>query len=475
MTSNPGIAELMCEPWCIRHERLEAFLHGVQDRRPSEDARAEGPFPRLNPMKVEGKTASISISGVLLKSVPSWVRYYEIDATGYDEIQEDVAAALANPDVKEIRLVIDSPGGQLSGITEAAAAIKAATKEKRVEAYVDGGAYSAAYWLASQARSINVTPTSGVGSIGTFLTLTDMSGMAEKYGIKVHLVTTGRHKGVGAPGTRIEQDQLEPFQNLVDGATDMFVKAVASGRRMTEKSVRELATGDFWLAAPGMEKGLVDAVWHRAAGGQPEMFVELYKEAPPGGPATASETISPESGESKMNEQERLAAAEAKAKGEGATAERQRMADLTAAFPGETAFVQEQYVKGATVAEAHVAFTGVVVERNRKLQADLEAATKSGQPTTGPAPVANTGSPAAQGGADFMQVAKADRKDHQSRCIEANAGRRSECCGMAAAISRTATANPALHEAFIGQQQGRAGEIRARKMQLNMNAPIGTE
>lgn len=471
---NPRVAELMCDPWVIRQDRLEAFLNRTQERE-APQARAEGPFPRPNPMKVEGKAATISISGVLLKSIPQWVRYYDIDATGYDEIREDVAAALANPDVKEIRLLVDSPGGQLSGITEAAAAIKAAAKERRVEAYVDGGAYSAAYWLASQARKIHATPTSGVGSIGTFLTLLDLSGMAEKLGIKVHLVTSGRHKGVGAPGTRIEHDQLEPFQNFVDHATDMFVEAVAKGRRMSEKDVRGMATGDFWMAQSAAKQGLVDTVWHRGSGGQAEVFLEVSREeAPAGGPPAASESKSPISGESAMEEQEKLAAAAAKARGEGTEAERKRMADLAAAFPGEEPFVMEQFTKGASVQEARAAFSDVLVERNRKLRADLEAATKTGTlpAGAGPAPVANTGNPASAADTDFMSAARADRRDHMSRCIEANAGRRSECCGIAKAISRVATANPKLYEDFIALQQGRAGEIRAVKTKLGMNAPV---
>lgn len=475
---NANVAELMGEPWCIRQEALEAFIGAVPDRKPAT-ARAQGPFPRLNPLKIEGGVATVTISGVLLKSLPLWAREYEIDATGYDEIAEDLAAAVAHPDVRSIRLLIDSPGGQLSGITDAAAAIEAAGKIKSITADVEDGAYSAAYWLASQAKNIIASPTAGIGSIGTFLTLTDLSALAERLGIKVHLVSSGRHKGVGAGGVRIEHDQLEPFQKFVDQATDMFVAAVAKGRRVSPEAARAWADGRFWMAGEAKEMGLIDAVWSpgaamgvRGSAAIKAEAVSNQSETLPGVPAAAKDTVSPR-GDGTM-EQTDLAAAQAKAKGEAVAAERQRLADLKAAFPGEDKFVMEQYEAGSSVLEAKAAFGDVLkarLEAKDKENATLREQAAAPATSTGPAPVANKGTPQS-GGGDFMTVAQADQRSHQLVCVERLSGRKAECCGMVKAMSRVSKANPALHAEFLEAQRGRAPQVHQRKVELGLTGPF---
>jgi signal peptide peptidase SppA len=498
--ANPLLAEFMRGPWCMEEKALAAFIGRLENRPASAiQSRSQNSTIGRHPMTVAEDVATIRISGALLKTVPAEIReWFGEEATGYDEIQEDLSAAVANDKVKSIRLLVDSPGGQLSGITEVEAAIRAADKVKPVTAEVEDGAYSAAYWLASQARSITaLSPTGGIGSIGTYLTITDLSGLADKLGIKVHLVSSGRHKGVGAAGVRIEKDQLEPFQNFVDQATDMFVSAVARGRGQPEETVRGWADGRFWMAAAAKDMGLIDAVRGAgaSAGGsrstlavnQRAAFVVdgplITQEAAAGGPPTESNNGSPK-GEKHMTSKEELAAAETKAKSEQQAADRQRLGDLKAAFPKDLVFAFEQYEKGASVEQAKAAYADVLLARNEKLEKDLleaQAKTATPEPVTPaaagagrPAPAQNNGAGGGQAsaGGDFMARAKADQASHQGKCIERLSGRKSECCGITKALSRTATANPKLYEEYLAAQQERAPEIHQRKVTLGMTGPM---
>jgi len=47
---------------------------------------------------------------------------------------------------------------------------------------------------------------------------------------------------------------------IVDAVYGAFVGRVATGRRMTEDRVRELATGEIWLGTRALELGLVDEI-----------------------------------------------------------------------------------------------------------------------------------------------------------------------------------------------------------------------
>jgi signal peptide peptidase SppA len=496
---NPLLAEFMRGPWCMEEKALAAFIGRLENRPASAiQSRSQNSTIGRHPMTVAEDVATIRISGALLKTVPAEIReWFGEEATGYDEIQEDLSAAVANDKVKSIRLLVDSPGGQLSGITEVEAAIKAADQVKPVTAEVEDGAYSAAYWLASQARSITaLSPTGGIGSIGTYLTITDLSGLADKLGIKVHLVSSGRHKGVGSPGVRIEKDQLEPFQNFVDQATDMFVGAVARGRGVPEETVRGWADGRFWMASAAKDMGLIDAVRGAGAGAsrsamasnrdQRATFVIdgplIMQEAAAGGPPSESNKGSPQ-GEKHMTSKEELAAAETKAKSEQQSADRQRLTDLKAAFPKDLVFAFEQYEKGASVEQAKASYADVLQARNEKLEKDLQEAqakTAKAQPepvvpaaAARPAPAQNNGGgQAATAGGDFMVRAKADQAAHQGKCIERLSGRKSECCGIVAAQSRTDKAFPGLHAEYIEAQRGRAAEVHARKVALGMTGPF---
>jgi ClpP class serine protease len=87
-------------------------------------------------------------------------------ATSYEILRADLQAALDDPAVKAIMLNIDSPGGEVSGTDELAQAIFDARGTKPIVAYVGGTGASAAYWLASAADKVVVSPTAVLGSIG---------------------------------------------------------------------------------------------------------------------------------------------------------------------------------------------------------------------------------------------------------------------------------------------------------------------
>lgn len=169
-------------------------------------------------------------------------------------------AAVNDRDVGAILLVIDSPGGTVSGTQSLADEVRAADGIKPVLAHFEDLGASAAYWTGSQARRVTANRTAMVGSLGTFGVIEDSSGKAEAEGVVVHVITTGEHKGAFVEGAPVKPEQIAEYQRMVNALNEEFIKAVSVGRGIRIDSARKLFDGRVHLAPAALELGLIDAV-----------------------------------------------------------------------------------------------------------------------------------------------------------------------------------------------------------------------
>lgn len=207
------------------------------------------------------RTAVVPIEGPIMK-VPAALNELAalLGIASPRAIAEQVRAAAQDEDVSQIMLLVDSPGGSVSGLTEAVDAVFNARESKPIVAQVDGVAASAAYMIASQAHEIRLGRGDMLGSIGTRLQLFDLSRMFENEGIESVVIDTGEFKSAGALGTQITERQREDFQRIVDRFFSDFVQAVMRGRGMTEAQVMEVADGRLFVGSEATENGLADSV-----------------------------------------------------------------------------------------------------------------------------------------------------------------------------------------------------------------------
>ncbi len=383
-----AMAELASEMWEMEPRRLAAFMAGlaenniqhnssndpILDTLPSGWVReiktgdtmdfvmytkqqAKVPAPTQS-----GGVAIIPINGILMNNVPKWFAWFDIEATAYGDIISMVKAAAMSDDVERIHLQINSPGGTVAGVHEASQAIFNARKTKQVTAHINDLGASAAYHLAAQAQAISVGPNAEVGSIGVFSVYVDSSKAAEDEGIKVHVIRSGDHKGMGVPGDKITAEQLASQQAVVDGMADNFVKAVATGRDMKVSDIRKLATGETWIAKTAKSNGLIDSVV-----GASKSNNNNSKEAKE--MADTKEGLEKEwqqlAAEKSVFESEKIQfdlTKEAVAK-EAVTEDRERLAALQAEFDDDLEFAVEQFTKGASLIEAKAAYSDVLKER----------------------------------------------------------------------------------------------------------------
>ncbi len=249
----------MSDVLLVRPERWGEFLKACEgvpaDKRSPREAAGEGQDRPGYTLSQNG-VAVIPVAGMLLQVVPKWMKAYEIPATGYGEIIDAVAAADADPAVREILLLVDSPGGAAYGVDAAADAIWRSAK--RVTAHVTGMCCSAAYWLASQTDWILTCESVAVGCIGAYQVWYDESKWMEKIGIRPVVLRSGEHKGVGYDA--ITDAQAAKEQEHVDALAGVFNAAVARGRGLDEATVASLATGEVWTGTGAVAAGLADEV-----------------------------------------------------------------------------------------------------------------------------------------------------------------------------------------------------------------------
>ncbi len=212
-------------------------------------------------IRTDDGTAKVFVSGALLRSTEDALlfRRFGEEATSYGEIRGALAAANADPSISRVLLVIDSPGGQVSGVHDAADAI--AKSGKPVAAHIETLGASAAYWLASQAAGgISAGRGAQVGSIGAYMAIVDQSQAAANAGIKVHVISSGPHKGAGVPGAAITTDQLMEFQAGIDSVAAQFVADVAAGRGVDAARIKESADGRVYSSEEAKGRGLIDRI-----------------------------------------------------------------------------------------------------------------------------------------------------------------------------------------------------------------------
>ena len=184
---------------------------------------------------------------------------------GYNDLAADMEDALAKPEVHAIALVMDSPGGEVSGAFELADRIFAARGRKPIVAVADGMAASAAYLAASAADEVVLTTTSYVGSIGVVMRHVDFSRALANDGITVSHIFAGEHKIDGNPYQPLPDAVRAALQADIEGLYQMFVQTVAKHRGMDEQAVRDTRAGVYRGVAAVAARladriGTVDAV-----------------------------------------------------------------------------------------------------------------------------------------------------------------------------------------------------------------------
>lgn len=240
------------QPWATPAETLETIIRIAKRESDSPEAVAAKlgrPLQNTQITTIRDDVAVVPITGPIFRYANLFT---EISgATSLEILARDFSAAIADPAVKSVVLVIDSPGGQVSGIAEMAHMIH--TARKPVVAYVDGMAASAAYWLAAAAATIAVSKTALLGSIGAVLGVSSRP----RDGI-VEIVSSQSPRKRPDVQTSDGRAQLQAH---IDALAQVFIEDVADYRGVSVETVlTDFGQGDIRMGAEAVAAGMADRV-----------------------------------------------------------------------------------------------------------------------------------------------------------------------------------------------------------------------
>lgn len=387
------ILDLLTAPWAIQPDKLleiqsiyAAHLAGEKIDIDALEARLGRPLQNTQTVVLRGDTALIPVTGPVFRYANLFTQIS--GASSLSVLSTDFSAAAQNPAVRQIVLVIDSPGGQANGIAEFAQMVRSAGKP--VIAYIDNVAASAAYWIASAADQIVMAKTAMVGSIGAVISIDPRKndGSVE--------IVSGQ-----SPNKRVDVTTdagRAQIQTLVDGLAQVFIEDVSSYRNVPVATVLEkFGAGGMKLAAEAVDLGMADRI------GTLETLLTELSQSPFQGstpmsqnddslsPMTIADLLATLTAEMLAKDRPDLIAA---IRAEGAAAERQRIADVEAqTLPGHEALIASLKADGqSTGGDAAVK---VLAAERAKLASIADRLHAEAPPIIphAPAPSGNQGTP----------------------------------------------------------------------------------
>lgn len=201
-------------------------------------------FPDLD-LSTEDRIALIRVEGVILDSQ---VTVGELKRFG------------DNPTIKAIVLRIDSPGGGVVPSQEIHDAVqRVRTKSnKAVIASMGSVAASGGYYIAAATDRIVANPGTLTGSIGVIMETANVEGLLQKIGVEGVVIKSGKYKDVGSPLRKMNDEERNLLQTVMDDVHKQFIEAVAAGRALELTDVQALADGRIFTGRQAKEAKLVD-------------------------------------------------------------------------------------------------------------------------------------------------------------------------------------------------------------------------
>jgi signal peptide peptidase SppA len=259
---------LHCEPWLIRPDMHAVLREIVADhiaggaremaRRSAGEAfaQAEPAAADKPPYDVVDGVAVVPLQGVLGQRLGMMEK--SSGATDVVDFIGTMDKVAGDDNVRAVVLNVDSPGGSVGGIAEAADAVaRVRASGKYVFAYTDSMMASAAYWIGAAADVIYVGAFASVGSVGVYLAMLDQSAAYSAAGLKVDLIKSGEYKGMGTPGTSLTPEQRAHLQERVDTIGAAFRGYVQAQRKKISASSLD---GRDFMGRKAVELGFADYV-----------------------------------------------------------------------------------------------------------------------------------------------------------------------------------------------------------------------
>lgn len=181
--------------------------------------------------------------------------------TSYQGLQTQITRAARNDDIKGVVFEVDSFGGEVSGAFETVKMIAQLSAVKPTIAILTDNALSAGYLMASAARQIVMPEFGRAGSIGVVTMHINYQRKLEQDGIKVTVLSAGKHKADGNPFEALPEPLASRIRGEIEQGRQRFAETVGlyRGRRFSMADALATEAQDY-RSEDAVKLGLVDAV-----------------------------------------------------------------------------------------------------------------------------------------------------------------------------------------------------------------------
>ena len=220
-------------------------------------AQQDAPPPYL--FGKQGNVGIVEIKGPMTNATHYYDRYDK--TASYPAIREALMHAVNDPEVETILLDIESGGGAVAGMFDAARLIRTINDRVKPVTAFGESMFSAAYCLGSAAGQVFSTQSGGVGSIGIIATHMDVSKMYADMGINVTVMRSGQYKALANRFEPLSDKAKAQMQEGMDAAYQVFVQHVADMRGTTYPNAdTKMAQGREFYGNAAKDIGLVDGI-----------------------------------------------------------------------------------------------------------------------------------------------------------------------------------------------------------------------
>ena len=192
---------------------------------------------------LRSRVALVSIEGPIMDSM---------------DVVKEIKEHAKDRSIKAIILRIDSPGGAVGPSQEIYEEVKKASAEKHIVVSMGSIAASGGYYIASPADMIFANPGTLTGSIGVIMEIPNLEGLMTKIGVRTEVIKSGKHKDMASAFRKMDKEDRDILQSVLDNVHEQFIRAVAEGRKLTVDSIRPIADGRIFTGEQAKGLKLVD-------------------------------------------------------------------------------------------------------------------------------------------------------------------------------------------------------------------------
>lgn len=208
---------------------------------------------------IQDGVALISLAGSLTSGSAGYGIYF--GAMGYEDFRNILSQVVADQSVSSIVLNVDSGGGAVAGVQEAAQLLARVNAIKPVVTYTGSMMASAAIWIGANASHVMASETAIVGSIGIIRVHMDYSKAMELNGVTATIIRAGAEKALASPYEPLSDLAKTNMQEQANQMYGIFIRDMAKSRNIpTATADTQFGQGREFLGKAAVSVGLIDSV-----------------------------------------------------------------------------------------------------------------------------------------------------------------------------------------------------------------------